>query len=238
MINLLDIAIIFILLMFIITGIKRGVIKECISLVGIIIVFILSFAFKSIIGNLLCYLLPFFNFGGSIEGLTTINIFFYQAIAFILTFSILLGLYAFCLKISKIIQKIVNATIILWIPSAILGGIVSLLKGYIVVYAMLILLVIPFGNVPIIRDSSFVNTMLHKTPVLSAYVNKFIKPLDDVYKLGDSITKKDITVNEANLKALDIMLENKIVSKNTVSNLVKMHKLDNVKGIDNVLSKY
>ena len=115
MINILDLAILFAFVMFLLIGLKRGVIKEAVSLVGIIIVFVLSFSFKGIIGNILCYILPFFRFIGSIEGLVTINILFYQALAFMILFCLLYGIYSICLKISKFIQKIVNMTIILFL---------------------------------------------------------------------------------------------------------------------------
>ena len=236
--NILDITIIFILLLFIILGLKRGVIKEAVSLIGIILVFILSFAFKGIIGNLLCTFLPFFRFTGSIEGLTTLNIFLYQAIAFFLTFSILSAIYAIVIAISKVIQKIVNMTIILILPSALLGGLISLIKGYIIVAVTLILLIIPFGNIDIFKESKCVNIMVYHTPVLSSYVSKFTKPLSDVYKLGDNITKKTISINDANLKALDIMLQYKIVSKDEIIRLIELHKLDDIKGIEDILDNY
>ena len=62
-INILDVAIILILIMFAIIGFKRGAIKEIVSLVGIIAVFIVSFSLKGILGNILCKWLPFFDIG-------------------------------------------------------------------------------------------------------------------------------------------------------------------------------
>ena len=54
--NIFDIGIILVLIMFLIVGIKRGVIKEAVSLVAIILVFVLSFSLKGIIGNIyVCY---------------------------------------------------------------------------------------------------------------------------------------------------------------------------------------
>ena len=77
--NFIDIGIILIFIMFLIVGIKRGVIKEAVSLVAIILVFVLSFSLKGIIGNILCVLLPFLD----LDGFVTLNIFFYQLVAFI-----------------------------------------------------------------------------------------------------------------------------------------------------------
>ena len=232
--NILDIGIVMILLMFIITGIKRGVIKEAVSLIAIILVFVLSFSLKGIVGNILCMVLPFLE----LDGFVTINILFYQLLAFILVFMILMGIYNVSIRISKVLQKVVNMTIILLLPSKILGGVVSFLKGYIILYIVFMFLMIPLGNYEIFRDSKCINYMLHKTPVVSGYTKNFVNSVYDVMDLSEKVTKKKITVNEANLETLDIMLKYKIVDKKTIESLIEVHKLDDVENIDSVVSKY
>jgi len=233
-INVFDIGIILLLIMFLIVGIKRGVIKEAVSLIAIILVFILSFSLKGIIGNILCVLLPFF----SLDGFVTLNIFFYQLLAFVIVFCILLFIYEFSLKVSKFLQKIVNFTIILIIPSKILGGLVSLIKGYVIIFIILVLLMIPFGNVSYFANSSSVQFMLYKTPVLSGYASSFVTPIKEVISLSSNAAKGKIDVNEANLEALDIMLKYNVVDKATIESLMEVNKLDTVEGIESVLSKY
>lgn len=238
MFSIFDIGIILILIMFFIVGVKRGVIKETVSLVGIILVFVVSFAFKDKIGNWLCTYLPFISFKGNIKNLVSMNILLYQAIAFIIIFSILLGVYSLSLKISKIVQKIVNMTIILWIPSKILGGLVSLIKGYIVSFVIIIFMMIPFGGSKLFHESTIVNFMLYKTPIISNYTSNFIKPFKEVYSLGTKVVKEEIDINEANLESLDIMLKYKVVDKKTVEKLVEMNKLKDIKNIETVINKY
>ena len=65
--NILDVAIVLGLAMSAIIGFKRGAIKEIVSLIGIIVVFIIAFSFKGVLGNVLCKWLPFFNFAGNLE---------------------------------------------------------------------------------------------------------------------------------------------------------------------------
>ena len=60
--SMLDIGIIIVLILFPIIGYIRGVIKETVSLVGLIAVFIISYTFKEEIGNVLCKFLPFLPF--------------------------------------------------------------------------------------------------------------------------------------------------------------------------------
>lgn len=232
--NIFDIGIILLFIMFFIVGLKRGVIKEAVSLVAIILVFVLSFSLKGIIGNILCVLLPFL----SLDGFVTLNIFFYQLLAFILVFCVLLFIYEFSLKISKFLQKIVNLTIILWLPSKILGGVVSFLKGYVILYIVFLFLMIPFGGVSLFQESACINYMLYKTPVLSGYASSFVKPVQEVITLSQNVNKNKISVNEANLEALDIMLKYNVVDKKTIESLQEVNKLDGVENIESVLNKY
>ena len=232
--NIFDIGIILVLIMFIVVGFKRGVIKEAVSLIATILVFVLSFSLKGIVGNLLCMLLPFWE----LDGFVVLNIFIYQLIAFIIVFLIMLSIYGVSLRVSKVLQKIVNATIILWLPSKILGGVVSFLKGYLIVFIVFMILMIPFGNVDLFKESRCIDFMVRSTPVLSTYTKNFVSSVTEVVDLSSKVANKKITVNEANLEALDIMLKYKVVEKETVESLIEFHKLDDVQDIDSVVSKY
>ncbi len=226
MINILDIFIIMMLIMFVIVGFKRGVIKELVSLIGIIIIFILSWSLKNYIGNFLCIIFPFFKFIGPLKDIDSINILVYQGIAFMIVFVILLSLYSISLKISRVIQKIVNMTIILWLPSKILGGIVSLIKGYLIIMIISILLIIPFGNLSIFRESKIMNYMLYETPIISNYTDNFIEPVKQIYDLSNDISNETITAQEANKRSINIMIKYKITNQSTVNDLIKLKKLN------------
>ena len=225
MLNIFDIGLILVLISFIIVGAHRGVIKELVSLVGLIVIFILSWQLKGIIGNILCIFLPFFEFKGSIAGISSLNIMLYQLIAFLIVFGLLLGIYVFTLKLSRLVQKIVNATIILVIPSKILGALVSFIKGYLIVFIISVILIIPFANVEMFRDSTIINIVLYKTPLLSKYTSTFTKPISDIVELSNSVKDDKITSNEANNKAIEIMLEYNVVDQNTVDKLDDLGKI-------------
>lgn len=226
MINIFDIGILLVLISFIIIGFKRGVIKELVSLVGIIVVFILAWSLKGIIGNYLCIYLPFIEFKGVIKDITSLNIMLYQTIAFILVFSILLSLYSISLKISRVVQKIVNMTIILWIPSKILGGLVSFIKGYLILFVVFVFLMIPLGEYDIFKESTFLNIMLYKTPILSDCTSKFTNPINDIIDLGHKVNNKEITSQAANDQAIKIMLDYNVVDSNTIDKLYESNKLE------------
>ena len=233
MLNVFSIGIVLILIGYIIGGWKNGVVKETASIIGIIIVFFLSYYLMGIVGNFLCTILPFFKF----DGLVSLNILIYQAIAFILLFTIFMSLYRLLLKISNGLQKIVNATIILIIPSKILGAIMGFISGWITIFVILLVLLVPFKDVKEFNVSTMNDVVLFHTPVLSDIVKPFTKGVIEIYDTSSKIANKDIDMDEANTKSIDIMLKYKLVDKNTIKKLIELDKLK-IKNLDSVLSKY
>lgn len=236
--NIFDIGILVILIMFFIVGWKKGVIKETVSLVGLIVIFIVAFTFKEEIGNVLCKYLPFFNFDGNIKGLVSLNILIYQMIGFIIIYSVLYAVYQIILKISGIFQKIVNWTLILALPSKLAGAIIGVLEGYLIIFALLLVAIVPLKDHKLIKESKLTNFVIYKTPIISNYTKDITNAVKDVYKLVDDLVSEKLTVNEANLEIIDTMIEYDIVSKKTVEQLVVLDKLKEVKGLDKVLDKH
>lgn len=236
--NLLDVFIIMIFLSFFVMGFKNGVIREVVNLVGIILVLVVSYLLKDWIGYYLCIYAPFFEFSGALKGFSSFNILMYQGISFFIVFGVLLSIYAMIVKTSALIQKIVNLTIILILPSKILGGIVGILKGWLLLFMSLIILMIPFGSSSFIRESSLTKKILYQTPVISNYTGKFMNSLKDVYEMVHQVRKKKITSTEADIKSIKIMLDYKMVNRKTVETLLEKNKLANKEEIQSLLNQY
>ena len=66
--------IIAILIIYASKGFKDGAIKEVVGFIGMCLVIYASFMFKTPISEFMYANFPFFDFGGSIKGLTIINI--------------------------------------------------------------------------------------------------------------------------------------------------------------------
>ncbi len=236
--NILDIVIALVLIMSAIIGFKRGAIKEVVSLVGIIIVFILAFSLKGVLGNVLCKWLPFFNFAGNLEGVTVLNILLYQLIAFLIIYSLLFSVYMIVVKISGIVQKIVHMTVILWLPSKLIGAVVAFITGYVMVFVVLLALLIPLKDTDIFKNSKFANYIVYDTPILASSSENISTSINEIYELGEDLSKGDISKNEANVKTMDILLKYKVVSAETARELVVLDKLDGISGLDKVIEKY
>ncbi len=236
--NILDIVIVLVLIMSAIIGFKRGAIKEVVSLVGIIIVFILAFSLKGVLGNVLCKWLPFFNFAGNLEGVTVLNILLYQLIAFLIIYSLLFSVYMIVVKISGIVQKLVHMTVILWLPSKVIGAVVAFITGYVMVFVVLLALLIPLKDTDIFKNSKFANYIVYDTPILASSSENISTSINEIYELGEDLSKGDISKNEANVKTMDILLKYKVVSAETARELVVLDKLDGISGLDKVIEKY
>jgi len=236
--NIFDIGIILVLIMSFIVGFKRGFIKEVVSLVGIIAVFVISYILMKPLGSFLCRIFPFFDFGGTVEGIISLNILLYQIIAFLIIFTLLLSVYAILIKISGIIQKAVHMTIILWLPSKILGGVVSFITTYIIILVLAIILMIPLGKNELYNESKIIDFMLNKTPIISNSTNKFSTSVSEIYILGDKTAQGTITKEQATLETIDMMLEHKMVSKKTIIHLVESDKIEDSKELTIILNKY
>ena len=235
--NLFNIIIILVILISGIVGWKRGVLKEFVFLIGTILVFVIAFNLKEPLGNTLCKYLPFFEFSGNLKGLISLNILIYQTIAFILVVGILYTIFGIIMTATKIMQKLLNATIILLIPSKILGMIIGLIEGYIIVFAAVVLLAIPLKDNSQYQNSSLVNKIMYNSPILSDTIGDFTNAISDIYKTVDNINSNKGT-NEINLEVIDVMLKYDIVSLKTIKQLEVLDKLRDIKNIDIIIKKY
>ena len=190
--NIFDIAIILLILLSAVTGLKQGVLKSGINLIGTVLIYIIAFKMKNGIGLFLCKVCPFFKFDGYI----TLNILIYQLIAFVLIASVLFSIFALILKLTGIVQKLIDLTVILDIPSKIGGFIVGLLEGYVVMFIIILILSVPLRNVEMFSKSKLVNKMLNDTPILSSTLDGVDDAIFNVFNITsvvgegeDKITK-------------------------------------------------
>lgn len=233
---LFDLIIIIVLIIFSIMGFKNGFFRQLVKTIGIVLIFVFAYYFKDHVANFLSYNLPFINFKGAIEGLSTLNIILYQSLAFIILVALFSIVFQILLKISGIIEKILNFTVILGIPSKLLGMVVGFIEGYVIVFICLFILNMPTFNSEILNESTLMPKILSSSPVLSNVVKKTTNTVTDIYSFVDDYVK-DKDSEKFNQKAIDTMLKNKIITTEYVENLVNKNKI-NIKNIDEIIEKY
>lgn len=232
--NIFDIVIILLILLSGVTGLKQGLLKSGINLIGTILIYIIAFKMKDSIGLFLCKVCPFFKFNGYI----TLNILVYQLIAFVLIASILFSVFAIILKLTGIVQKLVDLTVILTIPSKIGGFIIGLLEGYVVMFIIILILSVPLRNVELFSKSTLVDKMINNTPILSSTLDGVGDVIFNIFEITSEVKNKNDETNKVNIDIMKTYLDYKIISKEDTIKIIDTGKLDSINGIKEFVNKY
>lgn len=221
--NIVDIIIILIIGLGAIVGFKEGAIKRGTSIVGLVLVIILSFTLKNYLSVFFYENLPFFNLWGVFKGIQVLNIVFYEMLAFLIIASVLMIAYKIILGLTGLIEKILKATIILSIPSKIIGFFIGIFEYYIWVYLFLFVLTLPVFNIKEIYESKTAMFIITETPVLSKYTGKTLDIYNDLYDLIDNRENK--TNEQVNEEAMKLMLEYDIITTDSAEKLIAQNKV-------------
>ena len=230
----IDIIIVLILLMGAVVGFKRGVIKSAVTFIGAIVVIILAFYLKNPVSKLMYTYLPFFNFAGDFEGLTVLNIVIYEALAFVIVYVILMSILQILISVTGVIEKVLNFTIVLGIPSKLLGALFGFFETYLFVFVALFLLSqIPATNA-YIKDSFVADKIANSSPILSGISENYYKAFEEIISIKDqNIHDK----NEYNRQSLDILLKYDIVDVDSARDLIESGKMP-IENAEGILDKY
>ena len=231
--NLVDVIIIISLGFGAVLGFKRGAIRTGVSFIGLVIAIFLANILRLPVATFMFEHLPFFDFFGAFNGASVLNILFYEVIAFFLVFAILLVGVRLLSFVANTIEKALDFTIVLGIPSKIIGIIVGFVETYIYVFVILYVLALPMFNLGFIHDSKVGNAVLNHTPILTKSVGGYLNAFQDVYDLRH----KELTDEQYNRESLDILLKYDITSVESVEQLIENGKLK-INGVDNILNNY
>ena len=155
--NFIDYMIIAIILLAAFYGFRKGVLNATVTFVGSLIVIILAYYLKTPISILMYQYLPFFDLGGRFSGITIFNVLLYEGISYLATIVILAYIFRILIKVTGVVEKFMNATLVMGIPSKILGTFVGLLQGYVLAFIIVFLLAMatPKGT----EESTFAPSM-------------------------------------------------------------------------------
>lgn len=235
--NIVDLIIIIVILFGAVIGFKRGFTKSLVSAVGLIAIVIIAFLLKNPVSTVLYEHLPFFQFGGVIKGVTVLNIALYELLAFVIVLAVLGIVLKILMIATSIFERILTLTIILGIPSKILGAIIGALEWFILVFIGLYVLNMPVVNVKEIDNSTLAPKILNNTPILSGVIKDTNNVINEFASIKDRYTDKNVDTNEFNKETLDLFLKYNVVSVDSIDKLIKDNKLK-IDGIDEVLVKY
>lgn len=221
--NVVDVIIIALLILGGVAGFKAGVIKKLTDFIGMFVVIILAFYLKNYISVIMYENLPFFNFFGLINGIDALNILLYEVIAFLVIFIALLFVLKVVLMLTGLVEKILKATVILSIPSKLLGIVVGVIEMYVYLFLILVIVSLPIFDSSFLKDSKMNNFILNNTPVLSGVSEEIIDIYGDVYNIIEN--RKNKTNEQLNEEILKVLIDKKVVTKESAKKLVDKNKI-------------
>ena len=218
--SIVDAIIILFLILGALIGFKKGFIKTMVSLIGVILVIVLSFYFKTPIATFMYNYLPFWDFGG----LSILNIFLYESIAFLLVFVLLSSVLGIIINITGIIEKLLNVTIVLGFFSKILGAIAGVLEMIVFIFIAAFVLARINVTSEFIMESSWARTILARTPVLANVAGPTYNALSEIYELQKQYADTD-DKESYNVDALTSLIRYGVISKEQAKKLIDDGKL-------------
>ena len=219
----IDLIIIILLLIGGVVGFKEGAIKKLTSFIGLFVVVVLAFILKNKLSVYFYENLPFLDLWGVFKGVQILNVVFYELVAFVIIASVLMIGYRLLLIITGLIEKILKATVILSIPSKLLGFVIGIIESYVWIYIFIFILTLPVVNFKEVYTSKIANSMLKDTPILSTFTSKTVDVYNDIYKIV--VNRKDKTNKELNEETMDLMLNYDIITKESAQKLIDSNKV-------------
>ena len=223
--NILDILIIIFILFGAVLGFKRGFTKEVVEAIGFVVVVIVEKKKKNPLSVIMYEYLPFFKFG-LLKNIEILNILIYEALAFIICIIILSLVLKVLLMVTTIFEKIVNATIILSLPSKIAGAIVGILYHYVFAFIILYVISLIFYDIDFIDNSKYKDKILNNTPILSSFADKSVNVINEFIVLKDNYSDKTISESEFNYQAIELFLKYEIITPESLKKLIDEGKIE------------
>lgn len=235
--NILDISIIIFVAFGAILGFKRGFTHELIKALGFIAIIILSYFLKNPLSIFLYEKLPFFKFG-IFKSIEILNILLYEAIAFIICFALLSIALKIVSLITKVFEKILTATIILGIPSKLLGLLVGIVFHFVISFIVLYVLSFTLIDNGIVYNSKFREPILNNTPLLSNFIDKGVNVVDEFILLKENYSNKQVSENEFNYQAYELFLKYNVIKPESLQQLIDKGKVSPFEGYNDLINKY
>jgi len=222
-----DILLIVFIVLGTFAGTRRGLIKTAVGFVGLVAIVILSYSLKNPLANFLIDTLPFLQFGGAIEGLTSLNILLYNIISFVVVFILMYCVLNIILALTGFVDTLLKFTVIWIIPSKIGGAILGFLEAWVFLFLVVFVLSqFKFTNT-FIKDSTVSNIMLNNTPIIGNYLSGARDAAKDIYEGIEEYSKDETkTTTDLNLYILQIQINNGLISKEKAQELLDTGKIN------------
>lgn len=233
--NIIDVIVIIMIIYGAYRGWKYGGFSAVISLLGSVIIFILSYYLKNPVSTLMYENLPFYNFTGVFSGISSVNILIYEGFAYCICIFVLSAILRVILKVTGIVDKFINLTFILTYPSKILGLLFGALQFYIFAFAALFVVAqIPY-TAKYYNDSTVGTWITKNTPLLSNVTNDLYNTVTEIYDVCSH--RRGKSSEEADAEALEILMRYDVITPESAKKIEEKGKFT-MKSIDDVIQNF
>ena len=219
---IVNIVIILLIVLATIDSYKKGLFDSVIKFLGFIIACVVAFTFKNKLSVLMYTYLPFFKFGGSIKGVTAINILLYELIAFLIIYIVAKLVINLIIKMTGIIDRLVKLIPIIGFIDQLLGAIVGFIDAIVVLY--LVIFIFKFGcNMFGVYVKPSLADNIMEIPILNDKFGSSLSAFDDIIALKDDYNSSEADV--FNNKAIKILLDKNVLTQDNLDLLIKKKKI-------------
>ena len=181
--------------------------------------------------------LPFFDFG-ILKNIEIFNILIYEMLAFLICIVLLSIVLKVILLASSIFEKILNATIILGIPSKIAGAIIGAIYHFIVSFVILYILTIFCFDIDFINESKLKTKILNNTPILSNIADKGVNVINEFLVLKQQYTDRNISEAEFDYQAIELFLKYDVITPEGLEKLIEKGKIEEFDNYGDLIKTY
>ena len=167
---------------------------------------------------------------------TSLNILLYEVLAFIICLAILSLALTIITKLTGIIETALKLTVVLALPSKLLGMVVGFIESVVILYVVLFIAASPAFNIPFVNESKYANIILTKTPIVSSVTNDAVNSFNEIAEFTkNEIDMKDVALTNRNI--VEIMLKNDLVTTESIELLIEKGKIEIVNA-NELIEKY
>jgi len=229
-VNIVDYVILGLIGIFALMGLVRGIRISLVRVGVIILAIILAYTIKDYAVEWLIEFMPFYAWQEPFKSIPTINILFYNAVAFGLIFIIIAAVLAMITS-AEIFDYIYNSKAIYIVLDKLFGMLVGAVEGLFMAFAVVSILSQLAPTFMLTFESKYGDVILERTPIVRNVLAKSTNASEDIYTLVDKYDQLGLSDRDAfNLEVLQISVRRKIISTNKAQYLIDNERI-NISGI-------
>lgn len=228
--NITDYVILGLIGIFALMGIVRGIRISLVRVIVVVVAIIIAYVVKDYVVEWLIEFMPFYSWQDPFKSIPTINILFYNAVAFGVIFIVVAAILA-VITSAEIFDYVYNSKAIYIVLDKLFGMLVGAVEGLFMAFAVVSILSQLAPTFMLVFESKYGDVILERTPIVRNVLAKSTNASEDIYTLVDKYDKLGLSDRDAfNMEVLQISVRRKIISTTKAQYLIDNERI-NISGI-------